>query len=103
MAASGVVETNQLTISLYISGKNTIIPIITEIIAEINTPEAARSFARLIFLLYSGETTSDKYSIAVLKHSLTNTSPEAKAIAIQSEDEILRNMPANKTITRINR
>ena len=89
--------------SLINSGKKISNPTTTEQVAEIKTPAAARSLAFFILSLRSGDTKSDKYSIAVLKHSLVNTIPATIIIAIQSPFEILKYTPEIITIIKITR
>ena len=78
-------------------------PVITDTAAAIRTPAAATSFALLIFSFCSSVIISERYSTAVLKHSLANTKPDTKIIASQSAAEILNKIPATITIIRMNR
>ncbi len=65
-------------------GRNTSMPITTEVSAAINTAPAAMSFTKPALGLKSGETKSTRNSMAVLNNSDTNTKPIAKASHIHS-------------------
>lgn len=74
-----------------------IIPIITAIIAKINTAPAAKSFVRLIASLYSGDTKSDIASMDELIASAENTAPIMIRIAIHSVLDNSKIKPAIST------
>ena len=73
-----------------IFGTKTITPIDAEIIEQIRTPAAERSFTFPAISLCCGDTRLVRYSNAVLKHSAAVTNPIAKSSKIHSTEVILK-------------